>query len=170
MTVKMRALILGSLTLVGTALTVVSDARASNESDKAEVTALIEHLYAVFSHKDLNATMACFSDDPDAVFFEDTIPFQMNKAMLRKDIEVFFNSVSEVHSHAEAVSVQVSGDLAAAHLIQHDTWTDQTGTHSQTARYTQIDRKEGGKWLIWHEHLSLPFDPVTGKAIFDATP
>jgi hypothetical protein len=35
------------------------------------------------------------SDDPDAVFFEDPIPLQSNKAALREPTAAFFESVSD---------------------------------------------------------------------------
>jgi ketosteroid isomerase-like protein len=31
-------------------------------------------------------------------------------------------------------------------------------------------RKTNGKWKIAHEHFSAPFDPVSGKALFDLQP
>jgi hypothetical protein len=31
-------------------------------------------------------------------------------------------------------------------------------------------RRRGGKWLIVHEHFSAPFDPASGKALFDLEP
>jgi ketosteroid isomerase-like protein len=170
MSAKVRALISVSLALVGTALVRISHAQPSTESDKSDIMALNQRLYAAFDRKDLAATMACFSNDPDAIFFEPELPFEMNKATLSNAIEILFKSVSDLHSRIEAVNVQVSGDLAAAHLIQRNTWTDQTGTHSQTNRYTQVDRGEGGKWLIWHEHLSVPFDLTNGKAVLNAKP
>lgn len=64
----------------------------------------------------------------------------------------------------------VSGDVAVVHYIVPVTWTDTNGTHSQTSRYTGVDRKQRGKWLVWHDHFSVPFDPATGKAVLDAKP
>jgi ketosteroid isomerase-like protein len=31
-------------------------------------------------------------------------------------------------------------------------------------RVTDVYRKIGGKWLIIHEHVSVPVDPATAKA------
>ena len=57
----------------------------------------------------------------------------------------------------EPADVLVSGDLAVVHCIVRNTWTDTSGTHWQTRSYTEVDRKDEGKWLIWHEHAySLP--------------
>ena len=54
----------------------------------------------------------------------------------------------------EPADVLVSGDLAVVHCIVRNTWSDTSGTHWQTRSYTEVDRKEEGKWLIWHEHAS----------------
>jgi ketosteroid isomerase-like protein len=70
----------------------------------------------------------------------------------------------------ESVDVLVSGDLAVVHYVVRQTWIVKCGTHSQTSRYTQVDSKEEGKWLIWHEHASVPYDPETGKAVLNARP
>jgi len=66
--------------------------------------------------------------------------------------------------------VEVNGNVAAAHYTLLMTWTDKSGgrSHRLRYRYTQILKRAGGKWLIWHEHLSVPYDPETGKAVLDA--
>ena len=114
--------------------------------------------------------MAFYSDDPDAIFFEDTIPFQVNKAALRNGLEIFYKSISDFHARVESLDVQTSGDLAVVHCAIHNTWNDKHGTHMQTSRDTDVFRKEDGKWLIWHEHFSVPFDPATRKAVLSAKP
>ncbi|HKF29883.1 MAG TPA: nuclear transport factor 2 family protein [Candidatus Binataceae bacterium] len=81
-----------------------------------------------------------------------------------------FKSISDYRARMESVDVLVSGDVAVVHYIVPVTWTDPNGTHSQTSRYTGVNRKEGGKWLVWHDHFSVPFDPATGKAVLDAKP
>jgi ketosteroid isomerase-like protein len=169
MTTKVGPLIFVSLAMVGITVVSMTHAQAPRESDQAEVMALNQRLIAAYNSKDVSAIMAFYSDDPNAVFFEDTIPLQVNKAALTKANELF-KSVSDFHARMESVDVLVSGDLAVAHYIILTTWTDKSGTHSQTSRYTGVDRKEGGKWLVWHEPISVPFDPATGKAVLDAKP
>lgn len=84
MTTKIRALILVSLAIVGIAVVSIAHALASGESDKAQVMALNQRLIAAYNSKDVSPIMACYSDDPNAIFFEDAIPFQLNKAALAK--------------------------------------------------------------------------------------
>jgi ketosteroid isomerase-like protein len=91
---------------------------------------------------------------------------------MRKLNQDFFQNpnLGRYHARAEAISVVVSGDLAAAHYIVPITWTDNHGTHFQRSRCTDVLKKIDGKWLIWHEHFSVPYDPTTGKAVLDASP
>jgi hypothetical protein len=84
MTAKVRACILVSLAIVGIAVVRICNAQTSSDSDKAEVTALNHRLIDAFNKRDVAAVMAFYSDDPDAIFFEDTIPLQFNKAELAK--------------------------------------------------------------------------------------
>jgi ketosteroid isomerase-like protein len=112
-------------------------------------------------------------DDKDAVFFEDSLPFQFKGVdSLRKFNEDFYQNlkVSQFHARVEAISIEVSGDLAAAHFILPITWTDNNGKHFERGRGTHVFKKIDGKWLIWHEHFSVPYDPTTGKAVLDAVP
>jgi ketosteroid isomerase-like protein len=167
---KFRSLILSVFALIGVALVLVSEVQASSASDKSEIVARFQSLIAAYGHGDVNAIMAFYSDDPGAIFFEDTIPFQVDKAALRNGLEVFYKTISDFRARVESLDVQTSGDLAVVHCAIHNTWNDKNGAHMQTSRDTDVFRKEDGKWLIWHEHFSVPFDPATGKAALNAKP
>jgi uncharacterized protein (TIGR02246 family) len=148
----------------------LSNAQPASDGDKAQIAAMNKQIEAAFNRRDPGAVMAFYSDDPDAIFFEDTDPLQMNKAALTV-ANGFLKSFPDFHAHMESIEIITSGDLAVMRCIIKGKWTDAKGVkHSQTSRYTQIDRKEGGKWLIWHEHFSVPFDPATGKAVLNAKP
>ena len=66
--------------------------------------------------------------------------------------------------------VETSGDLGVAHGVVHITFVGDNGKLTETARLTEAYRKVAGKWLIFHEHLSIPIDPATRKGVFDAKP
>ena len=152
------------------AATVYSGAFAADD-DKAEIVALNHRLADAFNKNDLAGAMACYVNNEDAVFFGDTIPFQMvGTSALRKSNQEFLKNASKIHVEEKDIAVVVGGDLAAVHYILPITWTDKGGTHSENGRYTQVLKKVDGKWLIWHEHFSVPYDPATGKAVLDAKP
>jgi uncharacterized protein (TIGR02246 family) len=139
--------------------------------DETEIMALNQRLLDAFNKRDLAAAMACFVNDERAVFFGDTIPLQtVGTSAFRKGIQEFITSSSQIHAEMKDVAILVGGDLAAAHYILPITWTDKNGIHTENGRYTQVLRKVDGKWLIWHEHLSVPYNPATGKAVLDAQP
>jgi len=81
---KQRTLTLVALAIIGIAVARISNAQTSSESNKAEVTALNQLLIEAFNKKDITAVMACYSDNPNAIFFNETIPFQFDKAELTK--------------------------------------------------------------------------------------
>jgi uncharacterized protein (TIGR02246 family) len=37
-------------------------------------------------------------------------------------------------------------------------------------RATSVCRKSGGKWLVIHDHVSAPFDPMTSKVVMNLEP
>jgi hypothetical protein len=131
MTTKVRALILVSLAIVGITVVSITHAQAPRESDQAEVMALNQRLIAAYNSKDVSAIMAFYSDDPNAIFFEDTIPLQLNKAALTKANE-FFKSVSDFHARIDSGSAGKRRPWGRAlhysyHLDRHEwhTFADQ---------------------------------------------
>jgi ketosteroid isomerase-like protein len=63
------------------------------------------------------------------------------------------------------------GDLAFSHSIQHATGTFTDGKPMDlTVRVTDVYQKIGGKWLIVHEHVSVPTDIKTGQADLQSKP
>lgn len=165
-------LIVAALVVVAAArLFGMSGAIASDDDNKAAIVALENRLTAAENKMDAKAAMAFYMDD--ALFFYATVPFQFKGAKpVLKAMDDFYREmrVTEFHASVEALSVEVSGNLAAAHFISPSEWSDKHGKHFERLRCTQIFKKVSGQWLIWHEHISVPFDPVTGKAVLDAGP
>lgn len=140
---------------------------ASVQNDKADIIALNEALAKSFDNKDIEASLAYYSDDQDALFYEDDTFELKGREALRNYFQAFFTA-ADIQQTLGPISVAVDGDVAAAHYTIQLSWRDQSGAHRELARYTQILKKSNGKWLIWHEHSSLPYDPSTGKAVFEA--
>jgi ketosteroid isomerase-like protein len=64
-----------------------------------------------------------------------------------------------------------SGDVAFAFGLNHVSATRSDGGKlDMWWRVTLCFRKNDGKWTITHEHNSVPFDMVTGKASLDLKP
>ena len=67
---------------------------------------------------------------------------------------------SEVHD----LKIKVSGDLAFAHLLTNK----ETGGPA-TCNWVRVSvcyERQNGEWKVVHEHVSVPIDPATSKAVF----
>jgi ketosteroid isomerase-like protein len=91
----------------------------------------------------------------------------------RKDWEDFFASFSGPVETFEIndLNVVTNGNLGFSHSIQRVVFTDKDGKKTDiTFRLTDVYRKVNGKWLIVHEHVSVPVDLATGKADLSSKP
>jgi ketosteroid isomerase-like protein len=73
----------------------------------------------------------------------------------------------EVHE----LEIEAGQDIAFGHYLSRcgtvgDDGKEQVGH----MRGTFCCRRTGGGWKIAHEHFSAPFDPESGKALFDLAP
>jgi ketosteroid isomerase-like protein len=75
-------------------------------------------------------------------------------------------SIFELHE----LEVAAVGELAACAYLCRCGYTDGTQEKSGCMRGTVVLRRGGDRWRIVHEHHSAPFDPQSGKALFDLVP
>lgn len=140
--------------------------KSSSTGDKAKIEALYQTYLKAFNAKDVNAIMACYS--PKDLYVFDAIPPRAYPSWdaYKKDWEGLFTAFPGPVSYSMSeVSITVVGSLAYAHNIQTGYFTDKNGSRLDAAvRVTDVLRKINGKWLIVHEHVSVPVDLMTGKA------
>jgi len=140
--------------------------KASAKTDEAKIKTLYEDYLKAFNAKDVNGVMACYS--PKDLYVFDAIPPRAYPSWdaYKKDWEGLFAAFpGAVHYSMSEVSITVVGPLAYAHNIQTGYFTDKNGSHlDAVVRVTDVLRKIDGKWLIVHEHVSVPVDLMTGKA------
>ncbi|WP_138517640.1 YybH family protein [Limnobacter alexandrii] len=75
--------------------------------------------------------------------------------------------IMEIHQ----LAIHTSGDLALCHYLSRCGSVQDFGKENiGWMRATVCMRHQNGEWKIAHEHYSSPFDPESGKAIFDAQP
>jgi uncharacterized protein (TIGR02246 family) len=135
--------------------------------DKGEITAVEQQIMEGFKAKDVNKIMSCYVPD-ESLFVFDVIPPReyVGANAYRKDWEeLFAQNPGPVEAEMHDLSVLVQGTFGYAHLIVHNVLTDKDGKRTESnVRTTDVFRKTGGKWLIVHEHNSVPIDLTTGKA------
>ena len=140
---------------------------AKHEDEIRDV--LIQWAQAIIS-RDLEGLMALYADD--VIYFDSKPPFQTNgkeavRAIWHDNFPYF---PTECSLGLRDFTVFGEGDVAFAHCLLHF-GGDKNSPASQTwVRATSGYRRLNGRWQIAHEHLSLPFDAMTGMVVLSKDP
>jgi len=128
-------------------------AAASGAPDKA----YLEKLMAGWSSAD-SANMAQYYDQGDYTFF-DIVPLKYNNwAEYQKGVEEVLKGYKSFKLTVnDDAQMHTDGNLTwAAATLKEDAITAAGKHELATLRWTVIFEKQGGKWLIVHEHTSEP--------------
>ena len=140
----------------------------SGNKDEQEIRALEERFAAAFRAKDVPAIMKGYAPGSELFVFDVSPPRQyVGFDAYKKDFEDFFAAFPGPIDKFEVqdLSIVTDSKLAFSHSIQPSIITAKDGSKvSLVARVTDAYRKINGKWLITHEHVSVPVDLNTGKA------
>ena len=146
----------------------MEDAMASTQT---EVQALLDSWSEAARTKDIERIMSLYA--PDIVYFDVVPPLHYTgSAALRRNFLRWFAAYEgpigqEIHdSHIVA-----SGDLAVANMLIRASGTLQNGREvGYWVRATVCCQRAEDRWVITHEHISLPVDVASGRAVLDLAP
>jgi ketosteroid isomerase-like protein len=113
--------------------------------------------------KNIDRILACYAEE--AVVFNVKPPFQIrDKGAWRHEWESSLaHFPASFGSETKDVKIIAQGDMAVAHYLYRFTGMP---FDPSWIRNTSVYRKIEGRWLIVHEHGSVPFDPETLQAVF----
>jgi uncharacterized protein (TIGR02246 family) len=155
----------GATAILFTLSILVLDAPARAD-DRADIRALEERFVAAFKAKDPDAIMKVYAPGQTLVVFDVVPPRQyVGAAAYRKDWQTFFDSLDgPITVELTDLDIVADRNLAYSHSIQRVAGTDKQGKKLDlTVRVTDIYKKAHGRWLIIHEHVSVPVDLDTNK-------
>jgi ketosteroid isomerase-like protein len=161
-----------SIALAVVAMVMAMGARARAD-DKAEIEALEKRFAAAIQSKNIDALMANYLPGDSLMVFDVIPPRQyVGWDAYRKDWQgVIGGCADSPKMDISDVAITTGGKIAFSHSIQHFVCTDAKGQKLDlTLRATDCYRKEKGKWLIVHEHYSVPVDLSTSKADLSSKP
>jgi ketosteroid isomerase-like protein len=144
---------------------------AAMVSTESEVSALFHRRSDAMGMRDIDRLMALYS--PDIVYFDLVPPLRYTgKAALRaRFLDWFERWESAIGLETRDVSVLESGDVAAAHMLIRASGTLKDGRDvGYWVRTTNGCQRSDDRWLITHEHVSLPVDMATGRGVMDLRP
>jgi uncharacterized protein (TIGR02246 family) len=147
------------------------DRPATRTHDEDQVRQLIADQLAAIAAKDLDRLIPLYA--ADAVMYDVKPPYQTAgaaawRAMWEQCLPYFPDGC---RLETRDLHVHVGGELATAHWLFRITDVPADHPAGQTwMRSTAAYRKLRGRWVIAHEHASVPFDPLTGRAAFTLDP
>jgi uncharacterized protein (TIGR02246 family) len=136
-----------------------------------EIRALVDHFAKAVRGKDTNALMAHYA--PELVVFNVAPPLRDKGIDVnRKTWSEWFDSFKGGISYeVRDLTVVGNDDVAFSHSLNHVVGENRDGGRVDGwVRVTVGYRKEGGRWRITHEHVSMPIDMKTGKVPADLKP
>lgn len=148
------------------ALYLLPSAASADASDVARIRALEARFAAAFNAKNVNAIMKVYVPGRGLLAFDVVPPRQyVGAAAYRKDWENFFALLKGPPKFTISdLTIAADRTLAYSHSIQRVSGTDTKGKPIDlTLRVTRVYRKIDGRWLVVHEHVSVPVDLDTGK-------
>lgn len=139
--------------------------------DEAQIRALVEDKSKAVRAKDSDGATANYA--PDVLSFDVINPLQyIGAAAIRKRLGEWFSSFEgSIGFEIRDLSITAGDTAAFSHSLNHVSATKTDGVKlDMWWRETACYRKVDGKWLITHQHSSVPFDMENGKASLDLKP
>lgn len=126
-------------------------------SNDSEVRALLDSRVDACRAKDIDRLMSLYSSD--IVYYDVVPPLQFTGAAdVRRNFMRWFDQYEgPIGLETHELSIAADGDVAFAHMLHLDSGTRNNGLEGAIwIRSTVCCRQSAGKWLITHEHISMP--------------
>ena len=140
-------------------------------STQSEVRAFLESWSEAARVKDIERLMALYA--ADIIYFDVVPPLQFTgAAAVRENFLRWFDAYkSSIAMDIRSSSVLADGDTAVAFMLIRAGGTLKDGREvGYWVRATVCCQRSDHRWLITHEHISLPVDVRTGCAVMNLVP
>jgi ketosteroid isomerase-like protein len=144
---------------------------ASNTAEESQIRVLIEDRVKAARAKDAVALVA--NHAPEVVTFDVVNPLQnIGADAVKQRAEQWFASFQgPIEFEIQELCISRGEEVAFCHFLNRVRGSTTAGTKvDMWWRATMCCRKIDSKWMIVHEHDSVPFDMETGKASIDLKP
>jgi len=140
-------------------------------ADEASIRERIEALARAIRAKDIDGVMATFA--ADVVSFDLGPPLAHGGGdVFRSHWRALFDAWrDDIEFDVRELAVAISGDVAFSHGLNRMAGTTVDGRRSERwLRWTACWRLREERWLVVHEHVSVPVDLRAGRALLDLRP
>ena len=140
-------------------------------SDEADIRERIDTLVEAIRAMDLEGLKSMYA--PNIVSFDVNPPLQHvgAEAKWKNWVEAFTVFQRPLGYEIRDLTITVGDDVAFGYSLNRLSGTLKNGNRSGFwVRATICFRKIDGNWLIAHDHVSVPLDPESGRALLDLEP
>jgi ketosteroid isomerase-like protein len=141
------------------------------DSNHSEIKELLDRRSGAIQAKDLDRLMSLYADD--IVYFDLVPPLQYTgAAALRKRFSEWFDGwMGAIGMELRDVSISTGGNAAAAFMLLRASGTRIGGLEvGYWVRVTNCFVRSADRWLITHEHVSVPVDLERGSPVMNLVP
>ena len=138
---------------------------------QSEIRTCLDSRSEAIRKKELDRLMSYYS--PDIIYFDIVPPLQYvgADALRGRFTEWFHSYQSGIAQEIRDLTTVVSGDMAFTSMLIRSGGTLANGNEvGLWVRATSCFQQSNGKWLITHEHISLPVDLRSRSAAIDLVP
>lgn len=136
--------------------------------DEAQIRERLDEWARALHAKDLDALMRLY--EPDTVAFDLMVPAQVQgRDRYRENFESWFAALpAPIDYEVHDLRITAGEDVAFCHSLSHVRGTRPNGEKADYwVRVTVGFRKSNGQWMMIHDHVSMPLDMQTMKAVPD---
>jgi ketosteroid isomerase-like protein len=140
-------------------------------STQSEVRALLDSRVEACRAKDIDRLMSLYS--PDITYFDVVPPLQYTgSAAIRRNFLRWFDAwKSSIGVEVRDLKILASADVAVAYMLHRTSGALKDGHEvGYWVRATVCCQRSNHRWVITHEHISLPVDFKSGSAAMDLVP
>ena len=143
----------------------------SQAQEETEIRQALHELVQALRAKDIEALMAHYA--PGVIVFDLRPPHRIASAdAYRRNFDAWFATVDgPIDYQTHELVITVTDNIAFCHSLSHVRSRRISGDDADYwVRVTSGLQKMGGRWMIIHEHISMPTDLQTMQARQDLQP
>lgn len=139
--------------------------------DESAIRGLVEVLLRAIRTKDADLAMSVFATEVESFDLGPDLRHGGGKPFHDRWCKLFEAYRGEIDYDVHDWVVWVGSDIAFSHSLNRIGGTSPAGDLMQRwVRWTACYRRVDGRWRIVHEHVSVPADLKSGRAMFDQQP
>ena len=115
-------------------------------NEQKEALSITEKMVKFWVDRDIDGYMSCLHDNFIGWFNEDPLPVE--RKTLRNWEEQSLSTEKILHNEIKPVSIKVTDDIALVNYYMTTLREDENGKKLIYSKWTDICKKEDGKWLI----------------------